>query len=75
MNYIVSKKLVTYAKKNLELITMIKNTKKSEIIVITLGNIETLLIMFVFSDTKTPTEIPVVFHNGSKYVLNNDFII
>ena len=47
INHIASKKLVIYAKKNLVLIIMIKNTTKSKIIVITLENIEALLIMFV----------------------------
>ena len=39
-----SKKLVIYAKKNLVQMKMIKNTIKSEIIVITLENIEVVLI-------------------------------
>ena len=48
-NGITSKKFVVYAKKkkNLALIIKFKNTIKSEITVITLLNIETLLIMFV----------------------------
>ena len=45
--YIVSKKFVTYIKKDLVLMIAIKNTIKSEIIVIILGNIEELLKVFV----------------------------
>ena len=45
--YIVSKKFVTYVKKDLVLMIAIKNTIKSEIIVIILGNIEELLKVFV----------------------------
>ena len=51
-----SKKFVTYAKKNLVLMKMIKMdlnyTVKSEIIVITLENLEELLIVFAIDDTK-----------------------
>ena len=47
INHIASKKFVVYAKKNLVLITMIKNTINSEIIVVILENIEALLIMSV----------------------------
>ena len=43
-------KVSIYAKKNLVLMT--KNTIKSDIIVITLGNIEVLLIIFPSSDIK-----------------------
>ena len=43
-NYIVSKKYVIYVKKNLVL--MIKNIKRLEIIVITLENTEELLMIF-----------------------------
>ena len=45
--YVVSKKFVTYVKKDLVLMIAIKNTIKSEIIVIILGNIEELLKVFV----------------------------
>ena len=61
INHVASKKPVIYAKKKLVLMTMIKYTKKSEITVITLENIEAPLVLF------TPKEIPVVFHNGSNY--------
>ena len=44
-NYIASKKSVIYAKKNLVL--MIKNIIKSNIIFITLENIEELIMMFI----------------------------
>ena len=51
-----SKKFVTYAKKSLVLMKMIKMdlnyTVKSEIIVITLENLEELLIVFAIDDTK-----------------------
>ena len=43
-------KVSIYVKKNLVLMT--KNTIKSDIIVITLGNIEVLLIIFPSSDIK-----------------------
>ena len=43
-NYIVSKKYVIYAKK--DLILMIKNIIKSEIIIIALKNIKELLMIF-----------------------------
>ena len=44
INYTISKKYVIYEKKNLVL--MIKNIKRLEIIVITLENIEELLMIF-----------------------------
>ena len=51
-----SKKFVTYAKKNLVLMKKKKMhlnyTIKSEIIVITLENLEELLIVFAILDTK-----------------------
>ena len=63
-----SKKFVTYVRKHLVLIKMTKMhlnyTIKSEIIAITLKNLEELLIVFAFWDTK---HIPVVFHNGPTY--------
>ena len=43
----INKIFVIYAKNNLVLMTMTKNTIKSKIAVITLENIEPLLIMFV----------------------------
>ena len=46
MNYISKKKFVKYAQKNL-LVHMIKNNIKYEITVITLLNIEALLIIFL----------------------------
>ena len=45
INHIKNKIFVIYAKENL--IFMIKNTIKSEIIVITLENVKVLLIMFI----------------------------
>ena len=45
-NYIVSKKYDIYVKKDLVMIITIKNIIKSEIIVITLENIEELLVIF-----------------------------
>ena len=45
INHIKNKIFVIYAKENL--IFMIKNTIKSEIIVITLENVKMLLIMFI----------------------------
>ena len=51
-NYIVSKKYVIYGTKDLVLMMTMKNIIKSEIMVITLENIEELLIIFVTSDTK-----------------------
>ena len=65
INHIMTKILVIYAKKNLVLTMMIKNTLTPEIIAITLKHLEALLITFVIY--KTPKEIPVVFHNVSKY--------
>ena len=47
IDHIASKKVVIYATKILELIIAIKYTITSEMIVITLENIEALLIMFV----------------------------
>ena len=51
-----TKRFVTYVKNNLELMKMIKRnlnyTIKSEIIVITLENLEELLIVFAIDDTK-----------------------
>ena len=44
---ITNKKLVIYAKNNLVLIIMIKNTTKSKIIIITPENIEASLLKFV----------------------------
>ena len=46
-NYIENKTFVKYARKNLVLMTFIKKNIKSEIIFITLENIEVLPIMFV----------------------------
>ena len=65
INHIMTKILFIYAKKNLVLTMMIKNTLTPEIIAITLKHLEALLITFVIY--KTPKEIPVVFHNVSKY--------
>ena len=45
INLINSKKFVIYAKKDLVLMITIKNITKSEIIVITLENIERLLMI------------------------------
>ena len=50
----------------------LKNTIKSEIIVITLKNLEAAYSICNLRH-KTPKEIPVVFHNGSTY--NCYFII
>ena len=46
LNFIKGKKFVIYAKKDLVLMITIKNIIKSEIIVITLENIEQLLMIF-----------------------------
>ena len=46
-NYIVSKKYVIYGTKDLVLMMTMKNIIKSEIMVITLENIEELLIILV----------------------------
>ena len=45
INHIIIKILVRYAKKNLILMIMVKNTIKSEITVITRENIEVLLMI------------------------------
>ena len=47
MNDIASKRFFIYVKKNLVLTTVIKDTIKSEISVISLENIEVLLIIFL----------------------------
>ena len=47
INHVINKIFVIYEKLNLLLMIMIKNTIKSEIIVITHASIEVLLIMFV----------------------------
>ena len=47
IDHVATKKVVIYATKILQLRITIKNTITSEIIVITLENIEALLIMFV----------------------------
>ena len=56
LSFMKTKKFVTYVKKNLVLIKMIKiylnYTIKSEIIVITLENLGQLLIVFVIYNTK-----------------------
>ena len=57
ISYIKSKKYVSYTKKNLVLMMisklhLIKSIKKEEIIVITKGNLEVLLMIFAISDTK-----------------------
>ena len=44
-----------------------KSIIKYEIIVITQGNLEELLIVFAIYKCKTPKEISIVFHNGCKY--------
>ena len=56
MNHIASKKLIKHAKINLVLV--IKNNIKSEIIVITKENIETPLIMFSVPDKKHQNKFP-----------------
>ena len=59
-----SKKFVTYAKKNLVLMKMMKmhlnHTRKSEIIVITLENVKELLIVFAISDTKHQKKFHII---------------
>ena len=57
ISHIKSKKYVSYTKKNLVLMMisklhLIKSIKKEEIIVITKGNLEVLLMIFAISDTK-----------------------
>ena len=44
---------------------MIKKNIKLEIILILLENIGELRIISAISGTRTPKEIPAVFHNGS----------
>ena len=61
----MNKKFVIYAKKNL--IPVIKNIIKLEIIVTIQVNIEEQHIYICNLRYKTPKEIPVVFHNGSTY--------
>ena len=57
ISHIKSIKYVSYTKKNLVLMMisklhLIKSIKKEEIIVITKGNLEVLLMIFAISDTK-----------------------
>ena len=63
-----------WKKKKIVLMMKIKSIKKSEIIVIMLGNIENIAAHNICNlRYKIPTEIPVVFHNGTTY--NHKFII
>ena len=75
INLIKSKTFVIFEKKKkIVLMMKIKSIKKSEIIVIMLGNIENIAAHNICNlRYKIPTEIPVVFHNGTTY--NHKFII
>ena len=69
ISFLKSKNFVTYAKKNLAIYDDNKKYQK-EIIVITLENLEELLIFVNNICTlrdKTPKKVPVVFQNGSIY--------
>ena len=66
-NHSASKTFIIYSTKNLVLMTMIKNTIKAVIIVIRLENIRGAARNICNLRHKTPKEIPIVFHNGSKY--------
>ena len=66
-------KIINFEEKEMILLTSEGNQyyemqkKELEIIVITLENLEELLIIFINIRYKTPNEIPVVFHNGSTH--------
>ena len=72
INHIMNKILVIYAKNNLVLMIMIKNILKVRDHCYYKGKY-TGLAHICNSRYNTPKEIPVVFHNGSKY--NYHFII
>ena len=72
--YIVGKKKVIYAKKDLILAMIIKSIIKLEIIITTQKNLEELLMIFVTRDIcETLKEFPIAFHNCSTY--DQHFII
>ena len=64
MNHIVNKLFVIYAK---NLVLMIKDIIKSEIIVITLENYVSAFQSIFDLRYETAKEIPVIFHNSSNY--------
>ena len=72
-NHTSSRKSVIYGKRNLVPIMTIKNTTKSKITDITLVNIRVPAHNVCNLRYKTPKDIPVVFHNGSRY--DYDFTI
>ena len=46
-----------------------KNISKLEVIVIIWGNIEALLIAYLIENMVFLKKIPIVFHNGSNYII------